>query len=64
MNVRKTVDYSAMFASLDALMAANLSQMKLYCEIGRLVQAGTDGTDQCGGAFGSSSRLDGQSVLY
>lgn len=37
MNVRKPVDYSAMFAALDTLMAANLPQMELYCEIGRLV---------------------------
>ena len=37
MNVRKPVDYSAMFAALDTLMAADLSQVELYCEIGRLV---------------------------
>ena len=37
MNVRKPVDYSDMFAALDTLMAAELPQMKLYCEIGRLV---------------------------
>ena len=37
MNIRKPIDYSAMFAELDALMAAKLTQMKLYCEIGRLV---------------------------
>lgn len=37
MNVRKPIDYSAMFTALDALMAADLPQMKLYCEIGRLV---------------------------
>ena len=37
MNVRKPVDYSAMFAALDALVAADLPQMKLYCEIGQLV---------------------------
>ena len=37
MNVRKPVDYSAIFAALDTLMAANLPQMELYCEIGRLV---------------------------
>ena len=30
MNVRKPVDYSAMFAVLDTLMAANLPQMELY----------------------------------
>ena len=37
MNVRKPIDYSAMFAALDTLMAADLPQMDLYCEIGRLV---------------------------
>ncbi|MBD5457190.1 MAG: ATP-binding cassette domain-containing protein [Lachnospiraceae bacterium] len=37
MNVRKHTDYGAMFATLDMLMAANLPQMKLYVEIGRLV---------------------------
>ena len=37
MNIRKPIDYSAMFAELDALMTEKLPQMKLYCEIGRLV---------------------------
>lgn len=37
MNVRKPSDYSSLFAALDTLMTANLSQMKLYCEIGRLI---------------------------
>ncbi len=37
MNVRKPTDYSGLFAALDTLMAANLPQMELYCEIGRLV---------------------------
>ncbi len=36
-NVRKPVDYSAMFAALDILMATVLLQMELYCEIGELV---------------------------
>ena len=39
MNVRKPVDYSAMFAALDTLVAANLPQVELYCEIGRLVSS-------------------------
>ena len=39
MNVRKPVDYNAMFAALDTLIAADLPQMELYCEIGRLVNA-------------------------
>ena len=37
MNIRKPTDYTAMFAALDALTAAQLPQMELYCEIGRLV---------------------------
>ena len=37
MNIRKPADYAAMFATLDALMAAQLPQMELYCEIGRVV---------------------------
>lgn len=37
MNTQKTVDYSVLFVALDTLMAADLPQMKLYCEIGRLV---------------------------
>ena len=42
MNIRKPIDYSVMFAELDALMAAGLPQMKLYCEIGRLVSDRTE----------------------
>lgn len=37
MNVRKPVNYSAMFSALDSLMEASLPQMELYCEIDRLV---------------------------
>ena len=37
MNVRKPIDYSAMYAALDELMQAELPQMNLYSEIGRLV---------------------------
>lgn len=39
MNVRKPVDYSAMFTALDTLMAEDLPQTELYCEIGRLVSS-------------------------
>jgi len=35
--IRKATDYSAMYAVLDSLMAAELPQMDLYCEIGRHV---------------------------
>ena len=37
MNIRKPTDYTTMFAALDKLMAAQLPQMEMYCEIGRLV---------------------------
>lgn len=37
MNVRKPIDYSAMYGALDKLMTAGLPQMRLYYEIGRLV---------------------------
>jgi len=37
MNIWKPINYSVMFTALDALAAAELPQMKLYCEIGRLV---------------------------
>ena len=39
MNVRKPVDYSAMFAVLDTLIATDLAQMEMHCEIGRLVSS-------------------------
>ena len=37
MNIRKPTDYVTMFTTLDTLMAAQLPQMELYCEIGRVV---------------------------
>ena len=37
MNVRKPIDYSALFAALDTLVRAELPQMELYREIGHLV---------------------------
>lgn len=37
MNIRKTVDYSTMFAALEAAMDADLPQMELYCEIGKII---------------------------
>ena len=35
MNIRKAVDYSTMFATLESVMKADLPQMELYCEIGK-----------------------------
>ena len=43
MNIRKPTDYTAMFAALDTLMAAQLPQMELYCEIGWLVSRAEKG---------------------
>ena len=37
MNVQKAVDYSAMFTALGFVMDADLPQMELYCEIGKIV---------------------------
>ena len=39
MNIRKPIDYSILFPELERLMAEQLSQMNLYCEIGRLVSS-------------------------
>lgn len=37
MNIRKPADYSVLFSELDKLIAAQLPQTELYCEIGRVV---------------------------
>ena len=37
MNIRKNIDYSEMYEELDLLMARELSQMELYCGIGKAV---------------------------
>lgn len=39
MNVRKPIDYTNFYRELGALVAAKPPQMKLSCEIGRLVSA-------------------------
>ena len=43
MNIRKPADYSVLFSELDNLMAAQLPQMELYCEIGWLVSRAEKG---------------------
>ena len=53
MNVRKPTDYSAMFAALDELMAANLPQMELYRGIGRIVS----GRPEKGAAVAAAEHL-------
>ena len=37
MNIKKNIDYSAMFSALDVRMATDLPQLELYYEIGRVV---------------------------
>lgn len=37
MNIRKNIDYSEMYKALDDLIAKELTQMELYCEIGKAV---------------------------
>ena len=37
MNIRKNIDYTEMYEALDELMSQQLSQMKLYWEIGKAV---------------------------
>ena len=55
MNIRKSTDYSAMFAALDALMAANLPQMELYRGIGHVVS----GRPEKGAAVAAAEYLQG-----
>lgn len=37
MNIRKNIDYSLMFDAMRVAMSADMSQIKLYCELGRLI---------------------------
>ncbi len=37
MNIRKDIDYSAMFAAMDTIVDTGAQQMELYCALGRLV---------------------------
>ena len=53
MNIRKPADYSVLFSELDNLMAAQLPQMELYCEIGRVVS----GRAEKGAAVAASEYL-------
>ncbi|MDE7220449.1 MAG: hypothetical protein K2O45_12650, partial [Oscillospiraceae bacterium] len=55
MNVRKSIDYTAMFAALDTLMKKELPQMELYCEIGRLIS----GRPEKGAAIAAAEYLCG-----
>ena len=42
MNIRKPIDYSAMYTGLNQALERNLPQMELYLEIGKLVSARTE----------------------
>jgi len=53
MNIRKPTDYTAMFTTLDAAVAAQLPQMEMYCEIGRVVS----GRSEKGAAVAASEYL-------
>ena len=53
MNIRKPTDYRALFSKMDKLMAEQLPQMELYCEIGRLVS----GRAEKGAAVAASKYL-------
>ena len=53
MNIRKPTDYRALFSKMDKLMAEQLPQMELYCEIGRLVS----GRAEKGAAVAASEYL-------
>mgnify|MGYP000399563695 CR=1 FL=1 len=53
MNIRKPTDYAAMLAALDTAVAAQLPQMELYCEIGRVVS----GRAEKGAAVAASEYL-------
>ena len=53
MNFRKPTDYTTLFAALDAAVAAQLPQMELYCEMGRVVS----GRGEKGAAVAASEYL-------
>ena len=53
MNIRKPTDYTTLFTALDAAVAAQLPQMELYCEIGRVVS----GRAEKGAAVAASEYL-------
>ena len=53
MSIRKPTDYTTLFTALDAAVAAQLPQMELYCEIGRVVS----GRGEKGAAVAASEYL-------
>ena len=47
MNIRKNIDYSTMFAALEAALSAELPQMQLCCELGRIVRISAQPFPRC-----------------
>ncbi len=56
MNIRKNIDYSEMYAALDTVMADRMTQMELYCAIGKAVCR----RSEKGAAVAASEYLRGQ----
>ncbi len=56
MNFRKNIDYSEMYAALDTVMADRMTQMELYCAIGKAVCR----RSEKGAAVAASEYLCGQ----
>ncbi len=57
MNIRKPADYVTMFTTLDTLMAAQLPQMELYREIGRVVSGRCEKRRGCRGVGISATAI-------
>ena len=55
MNIRKPVDYSALFTELEVLLTKGLPQLELYCQIGRLIS----GRPEKGVAIAAAEYLQG-----
>ena len=64
MNIRKPTDYTTLFAALDAAVAAQLPQMELYCEIGRVVSDRSEKRSGCRGVGISASGLSRSRGLF
>ena len=64
MNIRKPTDYVTMFTTLDTLMAAQLPQMELYREIGRVVSGRSGERRRCRGVGIPASGLSRSRWLF
>lgn len=49
MNIWKKADYSRLYAGIGKMLACDLSQVKLYLELGRLVEQQTGKRSCCDG---------------